>query len=63
MYNKPRGFYLLILGGNNGICATGDTIPRALHELADKITLEAELSAVPKILTDAVARSAELEGD
>ncbi len=57
----PRDFYMLILGGRNGICATGSTIPSALRALADKITHEAEIAAVPTIVADAVERSMALE--
>ena len=58
--NYPQNFYILILGGNNGIVATGSTIPAALRTLADKITEEAERAAVPKIIEDAIERSAKL---
>ena len=59
--NSPHDFYSVLLGGRNGLCATGSTIPGALRELADKITERAERIAVPSIIAGAVAASAKLE--
>ena len=59
--DSPRDFYMVILGGSDGIAAGGTTIPRALNELAAKLTERAERIAVPAIIAGAVAASAKLE--
>lgn len=59
--DSPHNLYMAILGGSDGICGGGLTIPIALRELADKLTERAERIAVPGIIADAIERSAELD--
>jgi len=59
--DSPWDFHIAILGGNDGVCGGGRTIPTALRELADKLTESAEIAAVPEIIADAIRRSQELE--
>ena len=59
--DSPHNLYMVILGGSDGICGGGLTIPAALRELADKLTVRAERIAVPGIIADAIERSAELD--
>ena len=61
VHDSPQDFYLVNLGGSGGICAGGLTIPVALRDLADKLTVRAERIAVPGIIADAIERSAELD--
>lgn len=61
--DNPQDFYILILGGDDGICATGNTVPEALRMLANRLTRDAEAAAIPDIIAAAIRRSAELGGD